>query len=64
MYIFVYIVIILITAGGHYTSQALNPIDKCWYEYDDSWVSTSDEASVSNAEAYLLFYKYGFISLF
>jgi len=44
-------------AGGHYTSHALNPIDNSWYEYDDSWVSMSDEASVANAEAYLLFYK-------
>ena len=43
--------------GGHYTSYALNNIDQEWYEYDDSYVTKVEAATVMNAEAYVLFYR-------
>ena len=43
--------------GGHYTAYALNNIDQEWYEYDDSYVSKVEAATVMNAEAYVLFYR-------
>jgi len=43
--------------GGHYTSYAYNSLNGNWYHYDDSIVSEVDPATVSNAEAYVLFYK-------
>ena len=43
--------------GGHYTAYALNNIDQEWYEYDDSYVTKVDAATVMNAEAYVLFYR-------
>jgi len=44
-------------AGGHYISYAKNPIDSNWYEFDDTYVTHTDEMSVAHAEAYVLFYK-------
>ena len=43
--------------GGHYTAYALNNIDQEWYEYDDSYVTKVEAATVMNAEAYVLFYR-------
>jgi len=43
--------------GGHYTAYSLNNNDQEWYEYDDSYVSKVEAATVMNAEAYVLFYR-------
>ena len=43
--------------GGHYTAYALNNMDQEWYEYDDSYVTKVEPATVMNAEAYVLFYR-------
>ena len=43
--------------GGHYTSYGLNNLDQEWYEYDDSYVTKVEAATVMNAEAYVLFYR-------
>ncbi|CAF0978777.1 unnamed protein product [Didymodactylos carnosus] len=42
--------------SGHYTTNALNSIDKCWYQFDDESVTKIDEKSVITKEAYLLIY--------
>jgi len=44
--------------GGHYTAFAMNPIDKNWYNFNDSSVGKVAEPSdVVTPGAYLLFYK-------
>ena len=43
--------------GGHYTAYAQNPIDKKWYEFDDSDVSKIDGSSAVTKAAYVLFYR-------
>ncbi|GBB85144.1 hypothetical protein RclHR1_01170028 [Rhizophagus clarus] len=42
--------------GGHYIAYVKNPIDKNWYEYDDTYVTRKSEADISRLEAYVLFY--------
>ena len=46
---------------GHYTAYCKNPIDKKWYEFDDSRVSRIDESrledTIVNSAAYNLFYR-------
>ena len=43
--------------GGHYTCYGFNQIDNEWYEYDDSYCTRVDEATVKNSQAYVLFYR-------
>jgi ubiquitin C-terminal hydrolase len=43
--------------GGHYTAFAMNPINKKWYEFDDTEVSKVDSSKVVTKAAYVLFYK-------
>ncbi|KAJ3097269.1 ubiquitin carboxyl-terminal hydrolase [Phlyctochytrium planicorne] len=43
--------------GGHYTAYAQNPIDRQWYNFDDSHVSKTEEESLKTEAAYLLFYQ-------
>lgn len=43
--------------GGHYTCYALNPIVSQWFEFDDQCVTQVPPETVSNCEAYVLFYK-------
>jgi uncharacterized UBP type Zn finger protein len=42
---------------GHYTSYSKNPIDKTWYDFDDSHVSKKSEEDLVNSSAYVLFYR-------
>jgi len=44
-------------SGGHYTAICRNPIDNKWYDFNDSYVSSSSEERVVSPEAYLLFYR-------
>ncbi|RIA91954.1 hypothetical protein C1645_766206 [Glomus cerebriforme] len=43
--------------GGHYIAYVKNPIDKNWYEYDDTYVTRKSAADISRLEAYVLFYQ-------
>ena len=43
--------------GGHYTAYAQNPLDKEWYEFDDSSVSKVDKNQVVTRAAYNLFFR-------
>ena len=43
--------------GGHYTAFAQNPVNKKWYEFDDTDVSKADSGKVVSKAAYVLFYK-------
>jgi uncharacterized UBP type Zn finger protein len=43
--------------GGHYTAYAQNPIDKRWYDFDDTDVSRMDPAGAVTKAAYVLFYR-------
>ncbi|KAJ3159743.1 ubiquitin carboxyl-terminal hydrolase [Geranomyces michiganensis] len=43
--------------GGHYTAYAKNCLDDQWYNFDDSHVSKTDEASIMTPAAYFLFYR-------
>jgi len=42
---------------GHYTAYAKNPIDKIWYEFDDSRVSKVNPDNVVSDAAYNLFFR-------
>lgn len=42
--------------GGHYTADCLNADTGAWYHFNDSHVSRTGEASLSQTAAYLLFY--------
>jgi len=42
---------------GHYISYAKNPIDKQWYEFDDSHVSKKSKDDLVSSSAYVLFYR-------
>jgi hypothetical protein len=42
---------------GHYISFGKNPIDKNWYEFDDSHVSSKREEDLVTSSAYVLFYR-------
>ena len=47
--------------GGHYTADCMNPYDKRWYRFNDSYVSEIDINSQGYSEygsssPYLLFY--------
>eukprot|EP00347_Sterkiella_histriomuscorum_P008234 403345866 len=43
--------------GGHYTAFAQNPINKRWYEFDDSDVSRIDSSKIATKASYVLFYR-------
>ena len=43
--------------GGHYTAYCKNPIDGCWYSFDDTKVSQIQESSIITEDAYILFYQ-------
>lgn len=43
--------------GGHYTAYCKNPVDNCWYLFDDTKVIPVLEEAVVTADAYLLFYQ-------
>ncbi|CAG2122039.1 unnamed protein product [Medioppia subpectinata] len=43
--------------SGHYTAYCRNPIDNCWYLFDDTKVVAVNESSVITADAYILFYQ-------
>ena len=43
--------------GGHYTAYCKNPLDKRWYEFDDSDVSKMDPSNTCTKAAYVLFYR-------
>ncbi|KAK3579493.1 hypothetical protein CHS0354_028312 [Potamilus streckersoni] len=43
--------------GGHYTAFCKNPVDGCWYQYDDHIVKTIESAEVVTKAAYILFYQ-------
>ncbi|XP_044308949.1 ubiquitin carboxyl-terminal hydrolase 20 isoform X5 [Varanus komodoensis] len=48
------------TAGsGHYIAYCQNVINGQWYEFDDQYVTEVHETVVQNAEAYVLFYRFG-----
>lgn len=46
---------------GHYTANCMNPLDKKWYNFDDSHVSLINSSNVKNQVvqdcAYNLFYR-------
>jgi ubiquitin carboxyl-terminal hydrolase 4/11/15 len=42
--------------GGHYTAYVKNPLDLCWYNCDDSYVTKLNSEVVTPA-TYLLFYR-------
>lgn len=46
-------------AGGHYIAYCQNVINGQWYEFDDQYVTEVHETLVQNAEAYVLFYRWG-----
>lgn len=43
--------------GGHYTAFCQNPINKRWYDFDDTDVSKIDPSKVVQKAAYVLFYR-------
>lgn len=43
--------------GGHYIAYCRNNLNNLWYEFDDQSVTEVSEATVQNAEAYVLFYR-------
>jgi len=44
--------------GGHYTAYAKNPVNKHWYNFNDSFVErVDDESQIQTAAAYMLFYQ-------
>ncbi|XP_054168355.1 ubiquitin carboxyl-terminal hydrolase 31-like [Oppia nitens] len=43
--------------SGHYTAFCRNPIDNCWYHFDDTKVVPVNESSVITSDAYILFYQ-------
>lgn len=43
--------------SGHYTASVLNPINDEWLYYDDQKVSKTDEESLVDKTATILFYK-------
>ncbi|KAL7980871.1 hypothetical protein Chor_002025 [Crotalus horridus] len=45
--------------GGHYIAYCQNMINGQWYEFDDQYVTEVHETIVQNAEAYVLFYRFG-----
>ena len=46
------------TGGGHYTAYAQNPLNKEWYDFDDSHVSkVRSPDDIIRESAYILFYR-------
>jgi len=43
--------------GGHYTAFCQNPINKKWYEFDDTDVSRIDTSKVPSKASYVLFFQ-------
>ncbi|KAL7752591.1 hypothetical protein RI367_002125 [Sorochytrium milnesiophthora] len=43
--------------GGHYTAYAQNPLDRQWYDFDDSSVSPISTDRLTSSAAYVLFYR-------
>ncbi|KAM9238414.1 ubiquitin carboxyl-terminal hydrolase 33 isoform 2-T2 [Leptosomus discolor] len=46
-------------SSGHYIAYCRNNLNNLWYEFDDQSVTEVSESTVQNAEAYVLFYRYG-----
>nr|XP_020824225.1 LOW QUALITY PROTEIN: ubiquitin carboxyl-terminal hydrolase 33 [Phascolarctos cinereus] len=44
-------------SSGHYIAYCRNNLNTLWYEFDDQSVTEVSEATVQNAEAYVLFYR-------
>ncbi|XP_068958351.1 ubiquitin carboxyl-terminal hydrolase 33 [Petaurus breviceps papuanus] len=44
-------------SSGHYIAYCRNNLNTRWYEFDDQSVTEVSEATVQNAEAYVLFYR-------
>ncbi|MEE6494691.1 hypothetical protein FKM82_001846 [Ascaphus truei] len=44
-------------SSGHYIAFCRNNLNNLWYEFDDQSVTEVTEATVQNAEAYVLFYR-------
>ncbi|XP_066453909.1 ubiquitin carboxyl-terminal hydrolase 33 isoform X1 [Eleutherodactylus coqui] len=44
-------------SSGHYIAYCRNNLSNLWYEFDDQSVTEVSEATVQNAEAYVLFYR-------
>ncbi|XP_056388601.1 ubiquitin carboxyl-terminal hydrolase 33 isoform X2 [Hyla sarda] len=44
-------------SSGHYIAYCRNNLNNLWYEFDDQSVTEVSEATVQNAEAYVLFYR-------
>ncbi len=44
---------------GHYFTYALSSTDRCWYEFNDSWVNRVDVSEVASltSAAYMLVYR-------
>ncbi|CAI5706047.1 hypothetical protein KXD40_009647 [Peronospora effusa] len=42
--------------GGHYTAIAKNPVNKCWFDYNDSHTSETLAEKAVSSRAYVLFY--------
>lgn len=48
-----------LNSGGHYIAYCRNNLNNLWYEFDDQSVTEVSESTVQNAEAYVLFYRWG-----
>ncbi|KAG8437195.1 hypothetical protein GDO86_008041 [Hymenochirus boettgeri] len=44
-------------SSGHYIAYCRNNLNNLWYEFDDQSVTEVTDATVQNAEAYVLFYR-------
>ena len=42
---------------GHYMAKVKDPVDKNWYEYNDSNVIEINEDKIVDKHAYILFYR-------
>lgn len=43
--------------GGHYTAYCKSPLNKQWYNFNDSYVSPIEESKIVSSQAYVLFYE-------
>ncbi|EGZ18693.1 hypothetical protein PHYSODRAFT_503684 [Phytophthora sojae] len=42
--------------GGHYTAVAKNPVNECWFNFNDSHTSEASAEDAVSSRAYVLFY--------
>lgn len=52
----------LLSAAGHYVAFAKNTLRNSWYEFNDTRVYPVSSDTVLNAEGYVLFYRYDWLS--